>query len=74
MLDRLFIALIEVVTWRNTTLMEAVEKCLDARKNTRSPEAATFNRISVDLFPPKEENKRHVSAIVSISRKKYLSC
>jgi hypothetical protein len=43
-------------------------------QGTRNPEAATFNRIAVDLFSQKEENKRHASAIVSISREKYLSC
>jgi hypothetical protein len=43
-------------------------------QGARYTEAATFNRIAVDLFSPKEENKRHASAIVSISREKYLSC
>jgi len=43
-------------------------------QDASNPEVATCNRIAVDLFSPKEENKRHASAIVSISRKKNISC
>jgi len=48
-----------------------MSRCTEKRANTK---AATFNRIAVDLFSPKEGKKRHARAIVSISREKHLSC